>query len=212
MISTPFWTNSPRLVLVAVQDSGDDCHLKIFGQRLAELRQQLRRCLDPRPVVLVQDEQTRLAACRQGEQGYPEGRPLRILFAAPAWAPSRAFGGPVVAAGELVRRLVARGHVVDVLTTTILDLQRRPSAARSSASGRRRYGPLPRHPAALSLDGNHADAAARTRTNRTGPTSCTCSASAIRSRPVTPRGAGSRACRTCSSRWGCSSRGCGRWC
>jgi glycosyltransferase involved in cell wall biosynthesis len=54
--------------------------------------------------------------------------PLRILFAAPAWAPSRAFGGPVVAAGELVRRLVARGHVVDVLTSTILDLHRRPAA------------------------------------------------------------------------------------
>jgi glycosyltransferase involved in cell wall biosynthesis len=52
---------------------------------------------------------------------------LRILFAAPAWAPSRAFGGPVVAAGELVRRLVARGHVVDVLTTTIVDLHQRPS-------------------------------------------------------------------------------------
>jgi glycosyltransferase involved in cell wall biosynthesis len=57
----------------------------------------------------------------------PDG-PLRILFAAPAWAPSRAFGGPVVAAGELVRRLVARGHVVDVLTTTIVDLHHRPSA------------------------------------------------------------------------------------
>jgi glycosyltransferase involved in cell wall biosynthesis len=59
-------------------------------------------------------------------------RRLRILFAAPAWSPSRAFGGPVVAANELVRRLVARGHDVDVLTTTILDLDRRP-AARSSA-------------------------------------------------------------------------------
>jgi glycosyltransferase involved in cell wall biosynthesis len=59
-------------------------------------------------------------------------RPLHILFAAPAWSPSRAFGGPVVAAGELVRRLVARGHDVDVLTTTILDLHSRP-ALRSSA-------------------------------------------------------------------------------
>jgi glycosyltransferase involved in cell wall biosynthesis len=56
---------------------------------------------------------------------------LRILFAAPAWAPSRAFGGPIVAAGELVRRLVARGHPIDVVTTTILDLHSRP-AARSS--------------------------------------------------------------------------------
>src|SRR3954462_15638527 len=53
---------------------------------------------------------------------------VRILFAAPAWAPSRAFGGPVVAAGELVRRLAARGHVVDVVTTTIVDLHSRPSA------------------------------------------------------------------------------------
>jgi glycosyltransferase involved in cell wall biosynthesis len=53
--------------------------------------------------------------------------PLRILFAAPAWAPSRAFGGPVVAAGELVRRLVARGHTVDVLTTAISDLDTRPA-------------------------------------------------------------------------------------
>lgn len=52
---------------------------------------------------------------------------MRILFAAPVWAPSRAFGGPVVAAGELVRRLVARGHEVDVVTTTIVDLQRRPA-------------------------------------------------------------------------------------
>jgi glycosyltransferase involved in cell wall biosynthesis len=59
-------------------------------------------------------------------------RPLRILFAAPAWSPSHAFGGPVVAAGELVRRLVARGHDVDVLTTTILDLEQRPSPRSSS--------------------------------------------------------------------------------
>lgn len=53
-------------------------------------------------------------------------RPLRILFAAPVWSPSRAFGGPVVAAGELVRRLVARGHAVDVITTTIVDLDSTP--------------------------------------------------------------------------------------
>jgi glycosyltransferase involved in cell wall biosynthesis len=51
---------------------------------------------------------------------------LRILFGAPVWAPSRAFGGPVVAAGELVRRLVARGNEVDVITSTIVDLHSRP--------------------------------------------------------------------------------------
>ena len=33
----------------------------------------------------------------------------------------------MVAAGELVRRLVARGNAIDVLTTTIVDLQARPS-------------------------------------------------------------------------------------
>ncbi len=58
--------------------------------------------------------------------------PLRILFAAPVWSPARAFGGPVVAAGELVRRLVARGHDVEVITTTIGDLESRPTL-RSSA-------------------------------------------------------------------------------
>src|SRR5438874_5493516 len=56
-----------------------------------------------------------------------EPSPLRILFAAPVWSPSRAFGGPVVAAGELVRRLVARGHEVEVLTTTIADLASGPT-------------------------------------------------------------------------------------
>jgi glycosyltransferase involved in cell wall biosynthesis len=55
-----------------------------------------------------------------------DDRPLRILFAAPAWWPSRAFGGPIPVARELVRRLVDRGHAVDVVTTTLLDLQGRP--------------------------------------------------------------------------------------
>jgi glycosyltransferase involved in cell wall biosynthesis len=58
---------------------------------------------------------------------------LRVLFAAPVWSPSRAFGGPVVAAGELVRRLVAHGNAVDVVTTTIVDLESRP--ARRSSQG-----------------------------------------------------------------------------
>ena len=57
---------------------------------------------------------------------------LRILFASPVWAPSRAFGGPVVAAGELVRRLVERGNEVDVVTTTIVDLGSRPALRSSS--------------------------------------------------------------------------------
>jgi glycosyltransferase involved in cell wall biosynthesis len=56
-----------------------------------------------------------------------EERPLRILFAAPAWWPSRAFGGPIPVARELVRRLVERGHTVDVVTTTLLDLEGRPT-------------------------------------------------------------------------------------
>jgi glycosyltransferase involved in cell wall biosynthesis len=43
----------------------------------------------------------------------------RILFALPAYWPAHAFGGPVVVARELVLRLVARGHHVDVVTTTL---------------------------------------------------------------------------------------------
>src|SRR5919204_2391130 len=58
---------------------------------------------------------------------------MRVLFAAPVWWPSRAFGGPVVAARELVRRLVDRGHDVDVVTTTVVDLAH-PPAARSSVA------------------------------------------------------------------------------
>ena len=50
---------------------------------------------------------------------------LRILFASPAYWPAHAFGGPVVVARELVSRLVARGHAVDVVTTTLRDIAER---------------------------------------------------------------------------------------
>jgi glycosyltransferase involved in cell wall biosynthesis len=62
------------------------------------------------------------------------GRPLRILLASPAYWPARAFGGPVVAARELVGRLVARGHSVEVVTTTLVDLHTRPSFRSSVGS------------------------------------------------------------------------------
>jgi glycosyltransferase involved in cell wall biosynthesis len=51
---------------------------------------------------------------------------LEILLATPAYWPAHAFGGPVVASRELVRRIVARGHRVTVLTTTLTDVARRP--------------------------------------------------------------------------------------
>ncbi len=54
-------------------------------------------------------------------------RPLRILFASPAYWPAHAFGGPVVVARELVSRLVARGHDVQVVTTTLRHVAERPS-------------------------------------------------------------------------------------
>ncbi len=56
----------------------------------------------------------------------PDGS-LRILLASPAYWPARAFGGPAVVARELVRRLVDRGHHVDVVTTTLVDLDTTPS-------------------------------------------------------------------------------------
>ena len=55
-----------------------------------------------------------------------EGR-LRILLASPAYWPAHAFGGPVVVARELVSRLVARGHDVEVVTTTLTDVGERPA-------------------------------------------------------------------------------------
>lgn len=46
---------------------------------------------------------------------------LRILFAAPAWWPASAFGGPVSVGRALVSELVEQGHHVDVVTTTLED-------------------------------------------------------------------------------------------
>jgi glycosyltransferase involved in cell wall biosynthesis len=58
------------------------------------------------------------------------GAPLRILFASPAWWPAVAFGGPVWVGRELTARLAARGHMVEVLTTGVLDVGR-PAASRA---------------------------------------------------------------------------------
>ena len=52
---------------------------------------------------------------------------MRILLASPAYWPAHAFGGPVVVARGLVSRLVARGHEVDVLTTTLRDVGEPPA-------------------------------------------------------------------------------------
>ena len=54
------------------------------------------------------------------------GSPLRILLASPAYWPAHGFGGPVVVARELVSRLVALGHEVEVVTTTLTDVGERP--------------------------------------------------------------------------------------
>jgi len=51
---------------------------------------------------------------------------VRIVFACPAFWPSSAFGGPILVLRELARGLVERGHVVDVVTTSIADLTTRP--------------------------------------------------------------------------------------
>src|SRR5205807_1368252 len=46
-----------RLVLVPVQDSRHDLDVVVLHERLAELGEQVRRRLDARPVVLVEDEE-----------------------------------------------------------------------------------------------------------------------------------------------------------
>lgn len=46
-------------------------------------------------------------------------RPLRILFATPAYWPATAFGGPIGKLRELGEGLAARGHQVRVVTTSL---------------------------------------------------------------------------------------------
>jgi glycosyltransferase involved in cell wall biosynthesis len=63
-----------------------------------------------------------------------EGGSLRILWATPAFWPAHAFGGPVVVARELVGRLVSRGHTVQVVTTSLVEVGRQaPSRTRVEA-------------------------------------------------------------------------------
>ena len=60
----------------------------------------------------------------------PMGRPLRIVFATPAYWPATAFGGPIPVLRALALELTALGHRVDVVTTTLTAIGERP--ARSS--------------------------------------------------------------------------------
>lgn len=47
---------------------------------------------------------------------------MHVLFTSPAYFPAIAFGGPIVMARELNEGMAARGHRVDVLTTTLDDI------------------------------------------------------------------------------------------
>jgi glycosyltransferase involved in cell wall biosynthesis len=58
---------------------------------------------------------------------------LRILFAAPAYWPLDGYGGPVSQLRELAGGLVARGHEVEVVTTSLSALDRRPRATTTTA-------------------------------------------------------------------------------
>jgi glycosyltransferase involved in cell wall biosynthesis len=60
--------------------------------------------------------------------------PLRIAFVVPAYWPAEAFGGPVWVLRSLARELVERGHSVDVWTTTLEHVDRRPSRRTRIAS------------------------------------------------------------------------------
>ena len=52
---------------------------------------------------------------------------MRVLFSAPVYWPSTAFGGPVRKMHELAQALVARGHAVEVVTTSLTDLDEKPT-------------------------------------------------------------------------------------
>ena len=55
------------------------------------------------------------------------GRQLRIVFAAPAYWPATAFGGPVPVLRSLARELTMLGHRVDVVTTTLTAIGAQPA-------------------------------------------------------------------------------------
>ena len=57
-----------------------------------------------------------------------ESERLRILFAAPAWWPAIAFGGPIPVTRALSERLADRGHAVEVVTSGLVDLHHRAPA------------------------------------------------------------------------------------
>jgi glycosyltransferase involved in cell wall biosynthesis len=59
---------------------------------------------------------------------------LRVLFATPAYWPLDGFGGPVSQTRELASGLARRGHAVEVVTTSLAGLGRRPRPTTTTAS------------------------------------------------------------------------------
>ena len=87
-------------------------------------------------------------------------RRLRILLAIPAYWPAHAFGGPVEVARGLVSRLVERGHELEVLTTTLTEVGRRPDR-RTRVELLDGARVTPRNAVPLPLDGRDAHPPAR---------------------------------------------------
>lgn len=59
---------------------------------------------------------------------------LHIVFAAPAYWPAAAFGGPIPVMRHLARELTELGHRVDVVTTTLTSVHERPARSSSTAA------------------------------------------------------------------------------
>jgi glycosyltransferase involved in cell wall biosynthesis len=72
-------------------------------------------------------------------------RPLRIVFTVPAYWPAVAYGGPVWITRDLAEALAARGHEVDVVTTTLRNLagERLPGGTREIGGVRVHYVATP---------------------------------------------------------------------
>src|SRR5689334_13465048 len=63
---------------------------------------------------------------------------MRILFSVPVYAPAASFGGPVEVFTRLAEGLAARGHAVDVFTTSLTEL----GGGRTTRSRVERVGPI----------------------------------------------------------------------
>ncbi len=203
---------APRQGLVLMEDGRDHGDVELPREILGELREQLCRRLDARPVVLVHDQDVR-ARTRSGHRREVNVRPRGQATAASLRDPRLRTGRVVRRADPGLRAARRRTHRRRPRRRGADD---EPDCARGAGGPPHPDGhagrgddPVPRHAAPVPLDGLHAHPSLAVAA-LAAPISCTCSASATRSGPRWQRGHDSGTFRTSSKGSGWWSRSCAR--